>query len=80
MNNKKPTIDEYLELSPQLQRYYRVTYPELNYPLAKNYKNKINKPTLEEFNALTYHKKKKWRELYPTEYPQSKKYNYEKKN
>ena len=74
MNNKKPTIDEYMDLSPQLQHYYRTNYPELDYPNPKEYKNNKNKPSIEEFNKMVYYQKKKWRDLYPNEYPQSKKY------
>lgn len=76
MNKNKPTIEQYLELTPQHQHYYRTNYPELNYPKPKDYKNQINKPTIEEFNKMEYYQKKKWRTLYPNEYPQAKKYNY----
>jgi len=74
MNNKKPTIDEYMDLSPQLQHYYRTNYPELDYPKLRQIRNNKNKPSIEEFNKMKYYQKKKWRDLYPNEYPQAKKY------
>jgi hypothetical protein len=76
MNKNKPTIEQYLELTPQLQHYYRTNYPELNYPTIKEYKDNKNKPTLEEFNKMVYYQKKKWRTLYPNEYPKAKQYNF----
>ena len=51
-------------------------YPELNYPTIKEYKDNKNKPTLEEFNKMAYYQKKKWRTLYPNEYPKAKQYNF----
>ena len=79
MNHKKPTIEEYLELSPQLQHYYRTNYPELNYPLPSKLKND-NKPSLEEFKELPYYLRKKWSNLYPNDYPKAKKYKYNVKD